>query len=377
MPYSPLPDDRLVLWLSVLRKHGVGPKTFWKMYHEDPTFSQIKPIDVTNEIKSHQDAEYRFLGAFEDMFPKGLLSLNDCPPILSYAGSLRSLQTPIIAIVGARNASVGSLKIATHIAHVLTSHGYTIISGMARGIDGAAHEGALQALNENPNLLSSTIAVLAGGIDQVYPQEHHILYKKIRMMGCILSEMPFGTMPAAPLFPRRNRIIAGMCQGIILIEAAEKSGTIITAECALDLGKDVFVVPGSPLDPRSRGGNRLIKQGAILIDSAEDVLDFYKWPTYLTDDEDKKIKEKKDPLINSSFYAPLPESFSIQSEKSKSLNSWIDHLSVDPISFEEAFALAQRYDTNLTTSTFMAQLAALEMDGVLGRTMTGTIVRLY
>jgi DNA processing protein len=169
----------------------------------------------------------------------------------------------MVAMVGARNASALGIKFANRMATDLGVAGLAVVSGLARGIDHAAHKGAMQ---------TGTLAVLAGGVDIVYPPEHQQLYEEMTSRGALVSEMPLGMAPLSRHFPRRNRLISGMARGVVVIEAAERSGSLITANYALEQGREVFAVPGSPLDPRARGANRLIRDGAILTESADDVL---------------------------------------------------------------------------------------------------------
>ena len=197
-------------------------------------------------------------------YPEPLRAIEDAPPLLLVKGDAAVLGQPLIAIVGARNASVNGRKFANMLAAAMAKAGVTVISGMARGIDGAAHDGALAH--------GKTIAVLAGGTDVIYPPEHASLYERIAASGAVISEMPPGTAPQAALFPRRNRIISGASRGVVVVEAALRSGSLITARMAADQGREVFAVPGSPLDPRAHGPNGLIREGATLIQSADDVL---------------------------------------------------------------------------------------------------------
>ena len=169
----------------------------------------------------------------------------------------------MIAMVGARNASALGRKFAFTLARDLGEAGLVMVSGLARGIDAAAHEGALD---------SGTVAVVAGGLDIIYPPENETLYRAIAERGVIISEMRLGEAPQARHFPRRNRLISGLARGVVVVEAAERSGSLITANYALEQGREIFAVPGSPLDPRARGANRLIREGATLTESAEDVL---------------------------------------------------------------------------------------------------------
>jgi DNA processing protein len=197
-----------------------------------------------------------------------LAAIDDPPPVLAVRGRAELLSQASIAVVGARNASTNGRNLAHRLAADLSEAAdgtaYVVVSGLARGIDGAAHRGALDAGG-------ATVAVMAGGVDIVYPPEHDALYADICDNGAVVSELPPGRRPQAAHFPRRNRIIAGLSLGVVVVEAATRSGSLITARLALEQGREVFAVPGSPLDPRSRGANRLIRDGATLTESAADV----------------------------------------------------------------------------------------------------------
>lgn len=197
-------------------------------------------------------------------YPEMLAAVDPAPPVLWARGSLDSLQKEAVAIVGARIASAGGQRIARGLASQLGEAGMTVVSGLARGIDAAAHWGALS---------TGTVAVLGGGVDDVYPSDNQDLYDRIVAEGCILSESPPGTRAQARDFPRRNRIISGLSRGVIVVEAEIRSGSLITARLAAEQGREVFAVPGSPLDPRSRGPNALLRDGATLCERVEDVLD--------------------------------------------------------------------------------------------------------
>jgi DNA processing protein len=199
----------------------------------------------------------------EPGYPPLLRAVEDAPPMISVLGSPHLLQKPMIALVGARNASLAGRKRAHRLAGELALGGYVVVSGLARGIDGAAHEGALSG---------GTVAVLAGGVDHIYPPEHGDLYRRIAEAGAVLSEQAPGTVPQASFFPRRNRIISGMSLGVLVVEAGLKSGSLITARQALEQGREIFAVPGAPEDPRAAGPNSLIRQGAVLVERAGDVI---------------------------------------------------------------------------------------------------------
>jgi len=195
-------------------------------------------------------------------YPALLAELDPPPPILWTRGEVALLNRPCVAIVGARIASAGGQRIARGLAGQLGQAGHIVVSGLARGIDAAAHEGALP---------TGTVAVLGGGVDDVYPPEHADLYARVVEQGCVVSESPIGARAQARDFPRRNRIISGLSRGVVVVEAEIRSGSLITARLAAEQGRDVFAVPGSPLDPRARGPNELLRQGAILCEGIEDI----------------------------------------------------------------------------------------------------------
>jgi len=199
----------------------------------------------------------------EPDYPSALVAIEDAPPILTVLGEIRLLRQPMIAVVGARNASANGRRLARNLAAELGQGGLAVISGLARGIDAAAHLGGLE---------TGSIAVVAGGVDVVYPEENRGLYDALVRQGAVVAELPLGTEPQARHFPRRNRIISGMALGVIVVEAAARSGSLITARFALEQGREVFAVPGSPLDPRARGCNDLLRNGATLTETAADVL---------------------------------------------------------------------------------------------------------
>jgi DNA processing protein len=199
----------------------------------------------------------------EPDYPPALAALDDAPPLISVKGDTKLFERHAVAVVGARNASANGRRFARDIATQLGQQGLLVVSGLARGIDAAAHDGALA---------SGTVAVLAGGIDQVYPEENRALHEQIAERGVLIAELAVGTEPQARHFPRRNRIISGCSLGVLVVEAALRSGSLITARFALEQGRDVFAVPGSPLDPRCRGANDLIRNGAILTETVDDIM---------------------------------------------------------------------------------------------------------
>ncbi|MGH7090654.1 MAG: DNA-processing protein DprA, partial [Stellaceae bacterium] len=200
----------------------------------------------------------------EPLYPAALAAVEDAPPLLSVLGRADLLSRHAIAVVGARNASANGRRFARDIASQLGAERLVVVSGLARGIDAAAHQGALA---------TGTAAVIAGGLDIVYPEENRELQQAIATEGVLVAEMPIGMVPQARHFPRRNRIISGLSLGVLVVEAAVRSGALITSRYALEQGREVFAVPGSPLDPRSRGTNDLIRNGARLVETAADILD--------------------------------------------------------------------------------------------------------
>jgi DNA processing protein len=226
----------------------------------------VTPVTRTEgeaELTALQRLGARLVCWGEPAYPSGLMAIDDAPPILTVLGRAELLGSPIVAVVGARNASANGRRFCRDLAAALGQAGIVVVSGLARGIDAAAHLGALE---------TGSVAVVAGGVDVVYPEENRGLHEALAREGAIVAELPLGTEPQARHFPRRNRLISGMALGVVVVEAAARSGSLITARFALEQGRDVFAVPGSPLDPRCRGSNDLLRHGAILTEGAEDVL---------------------------------------------------------------------------------------------------------
>ncbi len=271
--------EDLIDLIRLARTDGVGPKSIrtaldrfgaiseaiaqWHQWSRGRALCSIPVAEA--EFAAATKLGFTYVSWDDALYPEPLRAIEDAPPVLVVKGDAAVLAKPMIAMVGARNATLNGKRFAKLLAHDLAKAGYVIISGMARGIDGAAHDGALAAGGE-------TVAVLAGGTDNIYPPEHRDLYERIAASGAVISEMPPGTQPQAALFPRRNRIISGASRGVVVVEATPKSGSLITARMAADQGREVFAVPGSPLDPRAQGPNGLIREGATLIQGAADVL---------------------------------------------------------------------------------------------------------
>ena len=270
--------------LRLARSEGVGPVAYRRMLARYgsaaaaldalPTLARAggrstpPAVPSIAEAKREIDGLKRFgaqlIFVGEPEYPPLLALLDDAPPAIAILGVLADLTAPAVALVGGRNASANGQRMAESLAADL-ARSLVVVSCMARGIDAAAHTGALQT--------GHTIAVVAGGLDVPYPPEHAELQQRIAAAGAVITEAPLGTAPQARHFPRRNRIIAGLSLGVVVVEAAPRSGSLITARLAQDAGRELFAVPGSPLDPRSRGANDLIRQGAHLTETAADVLD--------------------------------------------------------------------------------------------------------
>lgn len=278
-----LTDMQRLSWLRLIRTENVGPSTFIELIKrfgtadraldELPTLvarSRRKSIQITSLQQA--EAEMAKLTAFgarlvclgEPDYPAALRAADAPPPVLTVVGSSEALTRHAVAFVGSRNASLAGSKLTGQLVCGVAAADYVVVSGLARGIDSAAHKASLH---------TGTIAVFAGGIDQIYPEQNiQLAHDIIDQGGAIISEMPFGWQPRAQDFPRRNRIVAGLALGLVVVEAAHRSGSLITARLANEMGRLVFAVPGSPMDPRSEGTNELIRQGAQLITSANDIL---------------------------------------------------------------------------------------------------------
>jgi DNA processing protein len=238
----------------------------------DPTLlDQVAPLrDRARQIRLRAAAEGVGVLAWNDpQFPAAQLTISDAPPVLWYRGMLAALRQPAVAIVGSRSASAVALEIAARLGAELAARGVVVVSGLARGVDSAAHRGALSH--------GCTIAVLGSGVDVVYPREHAPLARDVATNGLVMSEYPPGTPPLAFHFPLRNRLISGLSEAVVVIEASEQSGSLITAACALDQGRDVMAVPGNVLSGRNRGGHALIRDGAKIVERVDDILEELGW----------------------------------------------------------------------------------------------------
>lgn len=277
------PDQDAIDWLRLARSRRVGPATLRRLLRQfgsagaalealpeiaaeagEKSYMPCPPDAALAEYEAGMRMGAHLLLPYERAFPHMLDDLSDAPPLLWAIGALELLERPAIALVGARNASALGLRMTKRLAQELGEQGLTVVSGLARGIDAAAHEAALA---------TGTIAVQAGGIDVAYPRETEDLMHRIGREGLRLSELPPGTAPRPQMFPRRNRIISGLSRAVVVVEAAAKSGSMHTARNALDQGREVMAVPGHPFDARAAGCNMLIRDGALLVRGARDILE--------------------------------------------------------------------------------------------------------
>jgi DNA processing protein len=254
------------------------------------TAAPVKAIEAEFADAARLGARHLFIN--EADYPPALAAIEDAPPCIVLLGNEARLAEPCVALVGARNASGNGQKLARELANGLAAAGWCVVSGLARGIDGAAHQGALSAGADK----AGTIAVVAGGVDNIYPQENAALRERILEDGVVVSEMPPGFKPRDIHFPRRNRIISGLSKGVVVVEAALRSGSLITARMAGEQGREVMAVPGSPLDPRCRGANRLIREGAALVEDAEQILEILTGLRHQSIEVDQPLSEIDQPI---------------------------------------------------------------------------------
>lgn len=300
-------ENKILDYIQLINSANIGPVTFYKLLRQyGSAEAALAALPAGRRTFSRSAAQKEFelarrqnirLLAFDDPeYPENLRAAEDAPPVIYVRGQINCLRQPLsLSIVGARNASLNGRKLASQISCELTSQGIMIVSGMARGIDTAAHKGAMFALNRSGN----TVAVLGTGIDIAYPAENQKLCEQIAGQGAVISEFPLGTEPSAGNFPRRNRIVSALTDGTLVVEASLHSGSLITARLALEQGRDVFAVPGFPTDERSADPNKLIKDGAFLVENAEDILNV------LSADARRKIPQTPRPVQTDLFVKPL------------------------------------------------------------------------
>lgn len=355
-------------WIGLTRVNGLGPKRFqlllkkfgdpetvWKagenslaevLGAHSPVLKNLlecrDSLDLTKEITMLERNEVRVLTLADPEYPVRLLNIHDPPPVLYLRGSLPGPDAKTMAVVGSRRATPYGKAVAEQLGYDLTVNGFVVVSGLARGIDTCAHRGALKA--KGP-----TIAVLGCGVDIVYPRENKGIFQEIIENGAIISEFPLGTPPEARNFPARNRIISGLSLGVVVVEAAEDGGALITADFALEQGRDVFAVPGPITSRYSRGTNRLIKEGARLIEGVADIIEEYPLvggclPSKPTEQLSWPVEE------------PLTNRIALSEEE----RVLVELLSLDPVAVDHLIAVS-----GLTASRVNSILMFLEMKGLV------------
>ena len=359
----PATEEERLDWLRLLRSRRVGIATFYRLLDEHGSAAEAlkalpaiaskagltKYTAATREFAECEFKAGKQIGAHlicrgEDRYPRLLAEIPDAPPMLWLRGNPEVLQRPMVAMVGARNASSLGTRMARTLAGELAEAGYVVVSGLARGIDTCAHLAAAR---------TGSIAVLAGGVDMVYPAENLTLAESLLKSGALVSEQPIGMAPFARHFPMRNRIISGLCSACVIVEAAGKSGSLITARGALDQGRDVLAVPGHPFDARASGCNMLIRDGATLVQNAEDVIAVLQTQKALNDGQAEQI--------------PLPLERHVPHQRSlaetRQLHQQIlNRLGPSPIAEDQLLR-----DIGVRTSHMIPVLTNLEMDGQIRR----------
>ncbi|HWX49683.1 MAG TPA: DNA-processing protein DprA [Roseomonas sp.] len=342
--------------LRLVRTDGIGPVTFRRLLERYRTaeaalealpalsarralpFRPPAPATVAHEMDEVMGMGGCFLFWGEPGYPPLLALLEDPPMALAVIGDPALLASRQVAVVGARNASTLGRRLAAELSESLAVTGLVVTSGLARGIDGAAHTGALRA--------GATVAVIPGGLDRAYPPEHTELQSIIAERGAVVAEAPLGTAPIARHFPRRNRIIAGLSLGVVVVEAALGSGTLMTANLALEAGREVFAVPGSPLDPRCAGSNDLLRQGAHLTERASDVL------------EHLPEAPRAAPMLRSNSTAPAARPPGPPSDLPADMAQLLDLVGTSPVAVDELMR-----GCHLSSAAVQAALLELELDG--------------
>jgi DNA processing protein len=358
-------DDFKFSWIRLARTKNVGSKTFvqlLKMYGDPETALQnvdtlakkggspIEKLVPSKQIIEKEIAETRKYGAeiilaCEENYPSSLLHIPDFPPVIIVKGNTQLFKKPMFAIIGARNSSINGNKLSFEFAKEISDAGFTIVSGLARGIDSFAHKGSLD---------NGTIGVIAGGINHVYPKENIKLYEEIYNKGLIVTEQPINSSVLAQHFPQRNRIIAGLASGVLVVEATKKSGTLITSKFALEYNREVYAIPGSPLDAKSQGTNALLKQGANLALVPQDIVQDLakitrKNNTYISDQNDN---------FTSNYVKNIPSELELGTFRIKLFNS----LSYSPIEIDD---IAEQLEIPINVVSFL--LLELELAGKISR----------
>ena len=367
-------EDKLIDWIQLINTDGIGPVRFYKLLEQYGTAAEcLKALAAKQALFSRKSAEYelekaarlqvKIIAKGDENYPENFNQLNDAPPVIYVKGRTDILNYPaMVSIVGARNASVNGRKIASKIAYDLTESEIIVVSGMARGIDAAAHKGALFAKKEH----GTTIAVLGTGVDVAYPKENQGLYEQICAQGAVVSEFALGTQPQAANFPRRNRLVSALSAGTLVVEASLNSGSLITARMALEQGKDIFAVPGSPLEGRSAGCNQLIRDGAYLTESAEDILNTLAF----TQNRQIKAFAEVDLFANPLDKEQKSDNIPLQTEKADAVSDLplTDLIPATGIEIDELIRLAGQ-----DTARTMMQITELELEGIVERSGGSTL----
>ena len=362
-------------WLQLARSRRVGPATFHRLMREHGSAAaalaalpdiaaaagvenyEICPLGVVRaEAAKGAKMGARLLLWGQGVYPAALMDMADAPPILWALGDVGLLARPAVALVGARNASSLGLRMAKSLAAGLGAAGQVVVSGLARGIDAAAHEAALG---------TGTIAVQAGGLDVIYPEENAKLTEAIGAQGLRLSEHPFGLQPQARHFPQRNRIVAGLARAVVVVEAAAKSGSLITARDGADLGRDVLAVPGHPFDARAAGCNMLIRDGATLVRSSADVIEALGLPALA------QAAPKPAPKPAPVGVAPVAPAQRLLREAHALHQQILSRLGPSPVAEDQLLR-----DVGIAGAQIGPALVALELDGQIQRHAGGLISRL-
>ena len=352
--------------IQLLNTDGVGPVSFYRYLEKYGSSAEaLKVISskkeifpknlAVEEIKTAEKENIHLISFRDKEYPLNLKQLNDAPPILYAKGEISLLQHPVsLAVVGSRNASVSGRKIASRISYDLTNADVLIISGMARGIDSAAHKGALYAKDQ----CGPTIAVLGTGINLCYPEENQELYEQIASQGLLISEFALNTKANISNFPRRNRIVSALSCGILVVEASLNSGSLITARLGLEQGKDIFAVPDSPIENKSAGCNKLIKEGALLVESAEDILQTLA----LTQNQTLKTLEKTTEKVKPLDFEKKEVNIVAKQKSSPEIKTVLKTIGTAGLEQDELIRCL-----NVETKDALALITELELDGLVNK----------
>ncbi len=375
-PFTPptTEDDRLS-WLRLIRSRRVGIATFWRLLDEYgsagaaltalpeiakaagvQTYEPCPEAAALTELRAGKAAGAHLICRGEAAYPQALSEIADTPPLLWVLGDPALLLRPMVALVGARGASSLGTRMARKLAEGLGAEGITVVSGLARGVDAAAHLAALS---------TGTIAVMAGGVNTVYPAENADLAKEIAKQGLRISEQPMGLAHLARHFPLRNRIISGLCRGVIVVEAAARSGSLITARTALDQGREVLAVPGHPFDGRAAGCNMLIRDGATLVRGVEDVLEALGRPDMPDMPASRTTSEASTPVDTAAGHHTAPRDVAALHRQI------LDRLGPSPLAEDQLIR-----DLALPSATIAPELVALELEGRVLRQAGGLLSRI-